>query len=58
MERKGLMEGLPTNIHDLEETYLICLLTKATKTPSGTTTDTSNFHPWVHASDGFCVFQC
>ena len=36
MAIKGLMEGLPTNLPDLEQPCHICLLTKATKIPRGT----------------------
>ena len=39
MTGKGLMEGLLENIPELGELCPICLLTKATKTPKGTTTD-------------------
>ena len=35
--RKGITEGLPTNLPDLEETCTICLLKKATKIPRGKT---------------------
>ena len=45
MARKGLMEGLPENLPELEETFPICLLTKATKIPRGPTTDVSKFAP-------------
>ena len=31
--RKGLMESIPTNIPDLEDSCPFCLLTKATKPP-------------------------
>ena len=30
------MEGIPTNLPDLEEPFPICLLTKVTKIPIGT----------------------
>ena len=41
--RKGLMEGLPTNTHDLEEPFPIFLLTKATTTTRGPKMYASNF---------------
>ena len=40
---KGLMEGIPENIPDLEEPWPICLLTKRTKIPIVPTTDVSKF---------------
>ena len=43
MARKWLIKGTPKNLPDLEETCPIWLLTKATKTPRGTTIDVSNF---------------
>ena len=45
MVRKGLMKGFQTNIYDLEEPLPICLLTKATKIPTGPTIDDSKFIP-------------
>ena len=39
MEIKRRVKGLPTNIPDLEEPCSICLLTKATNIPRGTTND-------------------
>ena len=37
------MKGIPENIPDLEEPFLICLLIKAAKIPRGLTTDVSKF---------------
>ena len=45
MERKGLMEGIPESIPDLEEPLPICILTKANKTPRGPTTNVYNPPP-------------
>ena len=45
MAIKGLMDGLPENLPELEEPYPICLLTKATKISRGPTTDVSKFAP-------------
>ena len=45
MARKLLMEFLPTNLPDLEYPCPICLLTKATKMPRGTTIDVSKISP-------------
>ena len=45
MARKGLMEGLPEKLLDLEEPFHTCLLTKATKITRGLTTDVSKFAP-------------
>ena len=45
MARKGLMEGLPENLPELEEPCPICPLTKATKIPRGSTIDVSKFSP-------------
>ena len=45
MARKGLMEGIPDNIHELEDPCPICLLTKTTKNPRGPNTDVSKFAP-------------
>ena len=57
MARKIIMEGLPTNIPDLDEPYTICILTKAINIPRGLTIDVSNF-TLGSCFDGFCVFQC
>ena len=43
MARKGLMEGIPENLPELEKPCPICLLTKATKISRGPTTDVSEF---------------
>ena len=45
MARKGLIEGLPDNLPELEEPCPICILTKETKIPRGPTTDISKFAP-------------
>ena len=45
MERKGLMEGIPENLPELEDPCPIYLLTKATKISRGPTTDVSKFAP-------------
>ena len=45
MEEKGLMEGLPENIPELEEPCPICIMTKANKIPRVPTTDVSKFAP-------------
>ena len=45
MAIKGLIEGLPENLPDLEEPLPICLLTEETKIPRGQTTDVSKFSP-------------
>ena len=39
MAVKWLMKGLPTNIPDLEKSFPICLLTRATKITKGATID-------------------
>ena len=43
MAIKVIIEGIPENIPDVEETWHICLLNKATKIPRGPTTDVSKF---------------
>ena len=58
MARKGLMEGLPTNIPDLEEPCHVCLLTKSNKIPRGTTIYVSTFSPGFMLQMDFFVFQC
>ena len=45
MTRKGLMKGIPTNIPDLEEPCIICLLNEATKITSGSNMDISKSPP-------------
>ena len=45
MAIKGLMKILPANLPDLEETFPICQLTKATKFPRGPTTYISKLAP-------------
>ena len=45
MTRKGLMEGLPENLPELEDPCPICLLTKETKNPRGPTTDVPKISP-------------
>ena len=57
MAREGLMEGLPTNIPDLEEPCTICLLVKANEIPRGPTTDVSKFPPWSMLQKDFSFFN-
>ena len=57
MARKVLMEGLPENLHKLEEPCPVCLLTKATKIPRGTTTDVSKFAPGFMLQMDFAFFN-
>ena len=57
MKRKGLLEGLPTNLPELEEPCPICLLTKATNIPRGPTTDVSNFVPVSMLQMDFAFFN-
>ena len=45
MARKGLLEGLPYNLPELEEPFPLCLLTKSTKIPRGPTIDVSKISP-------------
>ena len=45
MARKGLMEGLPENLPELEDACPIYILAKANKIPRGPTTDISKFAP-------------
>ena len=45
MARKGLREGLPETLPELEEPCPIFLLTKATKISRGPATDVSKFAP-------------
>ena len=53
MTRKGLMEGLPENLPELEEPCPICLLTKASKT----STDVSKFAPEFMLQMDFAFFN-
>ena len=57
MARKGLMDGLPENIPELEEPCPICLLTKATKISRGPTTDVSKFAPGFMLQMDFAFFN-
>ena len=57
MERKGLMEGLPENLPELEEPCSICLFTKENKIPRGTTTDVSNSSPGFLLQINFAFFN-
>ena len=57
MARKGLMEGLPKNISDLEEPCRIFLLTKATQITRGPTTDVSIFSPGFMLKMNFSFFH-
>ena len=57
MARKGLMEGLPDNLPELEEPCHICLLTKATKITRGPTTDVSKFSPGFMLQMDFAFFN-
>ena len=58
MARKGLMEGLPKNLPDLEETCPIFILTKETKTSEGLTVDVSKIYPGFILHMDFVCFQC
>ena len=57
MARKGLMEGLPKNLPELEKPCHICLLTKATKISRGPTTDFSKFPPGFMLQMDFAFFN-
>ena len=57
MARKGLMEGLPENIPELEDPCPICLLTKATKISRGPTTDVSKYAPGLMLQIDFAFFN-
>ena len=57
MARKGLVEGLPTNIPDLEGPCTICLLTKSTKTHRGQIIDVSKFAPGFMLHMDFSFFN-
>ena len=57
MARKGLMEGPPENLSELEEPYPICLLTKATKITREPTTDVSKFVPGFMLQMDFAFFN-
>ena len=57
MARKGLMEDIPKHLPDLEDPYLICLLTKATKFPIFLTIDVSKFAPGFMIQMGFSFFN-
>ena len=49
------MEGLPTNLPNLEEPFSFCFLIKATKIPRGPTTDVSkvSFVFTIHMDSAF-----
>ena len=51
------MEDLKENIHDLEESWYICLLVKATKIPKGPTIYVSNFVPGFMIQMDFAFFN-
>ena len=51
------MEGVPENLPELEEPYLIYLLTKATKIPRGSTTDLSKIAPEFMLQIDFAFFN-
>ena len=57
MARKGLLEGIPEHLSELEEPFPICLLTKATKIPRGPTTDVSKFAPGFMLQMYFSFFN-
>ena len=57
MAIKGLMEGLPEILPELEEPCPICLLTKATKINRGPTTDVSEFAPGFMLQMDFAFFN-
>ena len=57
MSRKGLLEGLPENLSELEEPCTICLLNKATKIPRGPTTDVLKFSPGFMLQMDFSFFD-
>ena len=57
MARKGIMEGLPENLPELEEPYPICILTKATEISKGPTTDVSKFSPGFMLQMDFAFFN-
>ena len=57
MTRKGLMEGLSKNLHDLEEPCPICLLAKATKITRSTTMDVSKISPGFMLQIYFSFFN-
>ena len=57
MARKGLMEGLPKNIPDLEESFPIFLLTKSTKISRDATMDVSKTSPEFMLHMDFSFFN-
>ena len=57
MARKGLMDGLPENLPELEEPCTIYLLTKATKISRGPTTDVSKCFPGFMLQMNFAFFN-
>ena len=57
MAIKGLVEGLPGNLPDLEEPYPIFLMTKATKIPRVPTTYVSKFAPGFMIQMYFVFFN-
>ena len=57
MARKILMEGLPTNITNLEQPWTICLLTNITKFTRGPTIDVSKFAPGFMLQMDFSFFN-
>ena len=56
--RKGLMEGLPTNLPELELLFTIFLLNKATKITRGPTIYVSKFAPRFMLQMDFSFFKC
>ena len=57
MAGKGLMEGLPENLPELEEPIPVCLFTKATKITRGPTTDVSKIAPGFMLQMDFSFFN-
>ena len=57
MAIKGLMEGLPENLPELEEPCHICVLTKATIISRVPTTDVSKFAPGFMLQTDFAFFN-
>ena len=57
MSRKVLMEGLPTNITDLEEPCTICPLTKAIKVTRVPNIDVSKISPGFMLQMDFAFFD-
>ena len=57
MTGKGLMEGLPKNLPDLEQPFPNYILTKATKNSRGPTTDVSKISPGFMLQTDFTFFN-